>query len=57
VTSKTKKRKRDDEEQRRLFVEKAREIGANEEYSRSDELIGRLAKKPPKLHRKQMKYK
>ena len=39
--------RRDDEEQSRLFIKKAREIGANEENSRADELIGRLAKKPP----------
>lgn len=38
---------RDDPEQSRLFIKKAREIGADEERSRSDELIGHLAKKPP----------
>lgn len=36
-----------DKEQSQLFIEKAREIGADEELSRSDELIGQLAKKPP----------
>src|SRR6185312_11590465 len=41
---------RDDAEQSRLFIEKAREIGADEEKSRADELIGRLAKKPPEPH-------
>jgi hypothetical protein len=39
--------KRDDPEQSKLFIEKAREIGADEEKSAADELIGRLAKMPP----------
>lgn len=42
-----KKVPRDDPEQSKAFLEKAREIGADEDQSRSDELIGRLAKKPP----------
>jgi hypothetical protein len=37
----------DDKEQSKLFIEKAREIGADEEKSAADELIGRLAKMPP----------
>ena len=41
------KSKRDDPEQSKLFIEKAREIGADEEKSAPDELIGRLAKMPP----------
>ena len=41
------KAKPEDKEQSRLFIEKARELGANEEQSKSDELIGRLAKKLP----------
>lgn len=45
--SKTRKTERDDEEQSRLFLKKAREVGADEEQSRADELIGQLAKKPP----------
>jgi hypothetical protein len=45
VNSKTKKLKRDDVEQSKLFLKKAREIGADEECSRADELIGQLAKK------------
>jgi len=40
-------RKRNDPEQSRLFIEKARDIGADEEKSAADELIGRLAKTPP----------
>jgi len=48
-SAKPKRRKlaQDDPEQSRLFIEKAREIGASEEQSKSDELIGRLAKKAP----------
>lgn len=38
---------KDDEEQSRLFLEKAREIGADKDKSRADELIEHLAKKPP----------
>ncbi len=33
--------------QHKLFVETAREIGADEEHSAADALIGRLAKMPP----------
>jgi hypothetical protein len=44
--------KPDDKEQSKLFIAKASEIGADEEQSRSDELIGRLAKKPPQPRRK-----
>jgi hypothetical protein len=39
--------KADDKEQSRAFMKKAREIGADENHSASDELLGRLAKKPP----------
>jgi hypothetical protein len=37
----------DDPEQSRAFIEKAREIGADEERSKADTLIGHLARKPP----------
>lgn len=37
----------DDKEQSKLFIEKAREIGADEEKSAADALIGKLAKLPP----------
>jgi hypothetical protein len=50
-TQKTTK-KTDDKEQSRLFIEKAREIGADEDKSAADTLIGRLAKKPPDPKRK-----
>jgi hypothetical protein len=43
----TKAVKADDQQQSKLFVEKAREIGADEEKSAADELIGRLARTPP----------
>jgi hypothetical protein len=41
-----KKPKRDDPKQSREFINKAREIGADEEKSAADELLGRLAKMP-----------
>jgi len=40
-------RQPDDRDQSRLFIEKAREIGADEEKSAADDLMGRLAKAPP----------
>ena len=45
--SKQKRSKPDDKEQSRLFIKKAHEIGADEEQSKSDGLIGQLAKKLP----------
>jgi hypothetical protein len=39
--------KSDDPEQSKLFIEKAREIGADEEKSAADALMGQLAKLPP----------
>lgn len=47
--------KSDDPEQSKLFIEKAREIGADEEKSAAGELLGRLAKMPPKSHSRTMK--
>jgi hypothetical protein len=44
--------RRDDPEQSRLFIEKAREIGADEEGSAADELLDALAKMPPKPRKK-----
>lgn len=44
--------KQDDPKQSRLFIKKAREIGADEEKSRADELIGQLAKRPPEPRKK-----
>ena len=37
----------DDLEQSRLFIEKAREVGADDGALRADELMRQLAKKPP----------
>jgi hypothetical protein len=42
----------DDKEQYKLFIEKAREIGADEEHSASDELLAQLAKMKPEPRRK-----
>jgi hypothetical protein len=39
--------KRDDPDQSRLFIQKAREVGADEKRSSADELLGKLAKMPP----------
>jgi hypothetical protein len=36
-----------DKEQSRLFIEKAREIGADNDHSAADELLVHLAKRPP----------
>ncbi|MGO9400762.1 MAG: hypothetical protein ACLP19_23405 [Xanthobacteraceae bacterium] len=47
-----KKQRSDDKEQSKLFIEKAREIGADEERSEADNLIGQLAKKPPEPRKK-----
>jgi hypothetical protein len=41
-----KRPKPDDKEQSKLFIQKAQEIGADEEKSSADALIGRLAKMP-----------
>jgi hypothetical protein len=42
----------DDKEQSKFFLEKAREIGADEEKSASDDLLRQLAKKPPEPRKK-----
>jgi hypothetical protein len=49
LPTKTKKTstKRGDLTQSQLFIEKARAIGADEEKSAADEVMGRLAKAPP----------
>jgi hypothetical protein len=46
-----KQTKRDDPAQSKAFIEKAREIGADEDKSAVDELMKRLAKKPPEPKR------
>lgn len=45
------KQKRDDKEQSRQFIKTAREIGADEETSGADEMLGRLAKQKPEPRR------
>jgi hypothetical protein len=44
--------KPDDEEQSRAFIEKAREIEADEKHSAADKLMERLAKTKPEPHTK-----
>jgi hypothetical protein len=46
--SKSKKVTPDNKEQSKLFIEKAREIGADEEKSAADAVMRQLAKSPPK---------
>ena len=48
-----KKPKPDDPEQAKRFTETAREIGADEEKSAADELLGRLAKQKPEPRKKE----
>jgi hypothetical protein len=47
--------KPDDAEQSRLFLEKAREIGADEKRSAADKLMERLAKTKPEPRQKTYK--
>jgi hypothetical protein len=62
MTSKTKRQTRrspatlrTDKEQSKLFIEKAREIGADEKTSAADELLGWLAKMKPEPRTKKEK--
>lgn len=41
-----------DEEQSRLFIEKAKEIGADKKKTDSDVVMGKLAKTPPDPRKK-----
>jgi hypothetical protein len=52
IERKGRRSKADDKEQSKLFIEKAREIGADEDKSKADELIKRLAKTPPEPRNK-----
>jgi hypothetical protein len=45
-------RRADDREQSKLFIEKAREIEADEDRSTADKLLGHLHSKPPEPHKK-----
>jgi hypothetical protein len=53
ISSAPVKTKRDDPAQSRAFIKKAREIGADEQRSAADELLGKLAKTPPEPRTKQ----
>jgi hypothetical protein len=46
------KNQADDKEQSRAFIEKAREIEADEKHSAADKLMERLAKTKPDPHKK-----
>ena len=46
---------KDDPEQSRLFIDKAREIEADEEKSAADKLLGELAKTKPEPRAKKSK--
>lgn len=46
------KPKPDDPEQSKAFIDKAREIEADEDKSAADELMKRLASKKPEPHKK-----
>jgi hypothetical protein len=47
TTKKLKNPPKDDPDQSKLFIKKAREIGADEKKSAADKLMGRLAKMKP----------
>lgn len=50
-----KRKNQDDPDQSRLFIKKAREIGADEDVSEANSLLGLLHKKPPEPHAKPKK--
>jgi hypothetical protein len=52
MSNKQKPVKKDDPEQSKAFIEKAREIGADEKRSAADKLMGRLAKMKPEPRQK-----
>jgi len=47
TVSRKSQEKPDDKAQSKRFIETAREIGANEEDSAADALMGKLAQQPP----------
>jgi hypothetical protein len=49
--------KKDDPEQSRLFIKKAREIEADETSSAADELLRNLANQPPEPHKQPKRRK
>ena len=52
VPKSSRKPKRDDAEQSRAFIEKAREIEADEEKSAADDLMKQLVSQPPEPRKK-----
>lgn len=50
MKAKQKTANQDDAEQSKAFIEKAREIQADEEHSAAGELMKRLGKTPPEPH-------
>lgn len=48
---------RDDAEQSKLFIQKAREIEADEKRSAADKVLGRLHQKPHEPHKPMSKSK
>lgn len=52
VKKQMKPAKRDNAEQSRAFIEKAREVGADEERPDADAMMRVLHKKPPEQHKK-----
>ncbi len=52
---KEKVEEQDDKKQSKLFIEKAKEIGANKNSSASDQLMGRLAEMEPAPRKKRGK--
>lgn len=47
----TAKPKPDDKTQSKRFLETARQIGASDDDSAADDLMGKLAKQPPERHK------
>ena len=52
-----KRQRSDDPAQSHAFMAEAREIGADEEQSDADALMGKLSEKPPEPHTKQLQAK
>ena len=53
MAEKKRHRPPDDKEQSKMFIEKARELGADDDDECvADDLMGRLAKMPPEPHKK-----
>ena len=53
MSTKKKPIQRDDREQSKAFIEKAREIGADKDMRATDRVMGALSKTPPQPHTKE----